>query len=207
MQTVLQDPSQQREHQGHEGHGRLVSQSYEKSGAFGSSRANAADGGDAGARPHGGPPLALMVRTGGAIVTKTVDATPRPSDYWVQTDVVLPVQFRDADVAPRRSARRLRLAVLRAAIDDVQRYAHSTSEHGRRRHDEALDWLASDDVTEPFAFENVCAALGLDPGYVRRGLWRLREAEPGRVMPRLWPRRKSAGTPGRRQRRGARRAA
>lgn len=52
-------------------------------------------------------------------------------------------------------------AVLQAALDDVQR-------GDARGH--ALEWVASTDRAWPYSFENLCDALEMDAGDVRREL-------------------------------------
>lgn len=73
---------------------------------------------------------------------------------------------------------RLRWAILEEAIGCLQQ--HSTLNHSnsgreisvsrKRLGKEAEDWLLSDDTSYLFAFVNICDALGIDPGYLRKGL-------------------------------------
>ena len=67
--------------------------------------------------------------------------------------------------------KRLMLAVLEDAIGLFCRHRHAQGRR-RRRVAEAVIWLWSDSRDGPFAFVNVCEALGLDPLYVRAGLVR-----------------------------------
>ena len=41
--------------------------------------------------------------------------------------------------------------------------------------DEAREWLFTDGEEHIFSFNSVCSSLGLDPGYIRRGLKRWEE--------------------------------
>ena len=43
---------------------------------------------------------------------------------------------------------------------------------------EAEEWLFSDDARGPFSFVSICAVLGLEPPYLRRGLRRWRQGGP-----------------------------
>jgi hypothetical protein len=87
---------------------------------------------------------------------------------------ILPVQYLEAASArvglPHR---KLMLAVLQTAIDDV-RGARSPGgiggPGGGREHDGARAWVASQDRSWPFSFENVCEAVGIDAGALRRAL-------------------------------------
>lgn len=99
-------------------------------------------------------------------------------DVRGQTDaMILPPQFQ-AEVQSRRDPeRRLRLAVLEDAIRYFQRYAHSVDRRERALYEDAVDWIASPDRTEPYSFENVCAALCLDPDRLRQRLYRGRQAQ------------------------------
>jgi hypothetical protein len=72
--------------------------------------------------------------------------------------------------------RRLLLAILTDAIVTFQARAASPRRAERRAFDEAARWLFSDDRSWPCSFVNVCEALGIEPGPLRRALieWRRR---------------------------------
>jgi hypothetical protein len=59
-------------------------------------------------------------------------------------------------------------AVLQAALDDVRDGTARTA---------ALAYVASSDRLWPFSFENLCDALDMDAGNVRRQIWSS-EVEP-----------------------------
>ena len=86
--------------------------------------------------------------------------------------VMLPVQYlRRAGAHLTAPHRRLMLAVLQAVVDDCQEPPHPGAERtARRAHEEAMAYVASTDRSWPFSFENLCEAVGLDPGFVRREL-------------------------------------
>lgn len=48
---------------------------------------------------------------------------------------------------------------------------------------DAEAWLLNDDVEWPFSFVNICAALGLEPTYVRRGLIQWKEQQTKQTPP------------------------
>ena len=87
---------------------------------------------------------------------------------------ILPTQYLER--AGARAAlphRRLMLAVLQTAIDDVRstRPLDGVDNRGNgREHDGARAWVASQDRTWPFSFENVCEAVGIDSTALRRAL-------------------------------------
>lgn len=70
----------------------------------------------------------------------------------------------------------LMLAVLADAVECFGRHSGSRDVVRMRIFQEAQDWLFSDDEKEPFSFLNLCDALELDPGYIRRGVlnWKWR---------------------------------
>lgn len=65
---------------------------------------------------------------------------------------------------------RLALALIEDAILTVRATDGVRTARAHRLAAEAWAWLASRDASHPFAFENVCDCLGLDPGWIRRGL-------------------------------------
>ena len=65
---------------------------------------------------------------------------------------------------------RLALALIEDAILTVRATDGVQTTRAHRLAAEAWACLASRDASHPFAFENVCDYLGLDPGWIRRGL-------------------------------------
>ena len=59
-------------------------------------------------------------------------------------------------------------AVLHDAIRTFCACSGSRGARSRRLFDETSQWFASPDVDWPFAFESICAALGIEPGWIRR---------------------------------------
>jgi hypothetical protein len=107
------------------------------------------------------------------------------NSHVLEPDTLLPSQYFDR-VVPEPSMqpeKRLMLAVLEDAVATYQRNASATSRRGRRLFKEAEDWVETSGSSWPFAFENVCVALRLEPEFVRAGLrrWREREAARGPV--------------------------
>ncbi|HEY2386536.1 MAG TPA: hypothetical protein VGK30_06215 [Candidatus Binatia bacterium] len=93
-------------------------------------------------------------------------------DDWLQPDAVLPVQFHAESGVRRDPEHRLRLAVLKDAIRYCREYVDSSDRRERALYEDAVDWIESPDRSEPFAFENVCDAIGLDADYLRERLCR-----------------------------------
>jgi hypothetical protein len=85
----------------------------------------------------------------------------------------------------------LMFAVLKDALETFQRLYEANTRAGRRLFREAEEWIWSDEADRVFAFVHVCDMLGLDPGYLRRGLLKwaaahkseaLRERQPAAAV-------------------------
>jgi hypothetical protein len=81
-------------------------------------------------------------------------------------------RVRHSSVAPLEPEKRLMLAVLEHAVDDLRTYAVVPTGRGRGIFQEVEAWFASS-ATGPFDFEGICQATGLEPDYIRRGLCEL----------------------------------
>jgi len=96
---------------------------------------------------------------------------------------------RFVDALPEDGERRLMLAVLIDAIRGLTAHRPATP-HLRSQRAWLRDraWLQSEDKSAPFSFANICDALGIDAGYVRRCV--LRPAEMQRpIRVRRYPER------------------
>src|SRR3989337_1118784 len=93
-----------------------------------------------------------------------------------QPDVLVADQFA-ATFRARDSLgpeKRLILAVLEEAVHCFQKYISAADRRSRALFRDTEEWIMEENSDWPFSFENSCLALGLNPGYVRRGLlhWR-----------------------------------
>ncbi len=89
-----------------------------------------------------------------------------------EPDTLLPAQFfaafaREGGMVRER---RLMLAVLQDAVECYQKYALARDPKGRMLFEDSREWVDSREREWPFAFENICEVLGLNPEYIRRGL-------------------------------------
>jgi hypothetical protein len=102
---------------------------------------------------------------------------------FLQPDTILPAQFFQSLRTKGRfdGERRLMIAVLEDAVNCFMKQIHATDPKARQLFLDAEEWIAVDDRTWFFAFENVCDTLDLDPDYVREGLFKWRAAERRRV--------------------------
>jgi hypothetical protein len=72
----------------------------------------------------------------------------------------------------RDGEKRLMLAMLESATEDFQKYALANDRRGIELFEAAEEWILATDNPSFFSFENICAHLELDPGYMRKGYLR-----------------------------------
>jgi len=78
----------------------------------------------------------------------------------------------------------LRRAILEDALVCFQKQTVTGGQRVQRLAREAEEWFFTNDYSWPFSFVNVCAALKLDPGYIRLGLKRWRQDPPANPQKR-----------------------
>lgn len=71
--------------------------------------------------------------------------------------------------------KRLMLAILKDAITSFQEYLCARDRRGKSLFREAEEWILDEDRDSVFSFDNVCEALGFEPGYIRKELLRWKE--------------------------------
>lgn len=98
-----------------------------------------------------------------------------------QPEIVIPEQFFALPHGPVCGERSLMLAVLLDAVEMFRKTAHKWDEVGA--FEEAYDYLAADDYDYAFSCVNICSVLGIDVGYLRKGL-RQRYFASKPVLPR-----------------------
>lgn len=110
-------------------------------------------------------------------VTEERTATP------LEPDTLVPAQYFDrvGSDAAFQPEKRLMLAVLEEAIATFQRHVMADNRRSQRLVEEVEDWTSGAVADWPFSFENVCAALNLEPEYLRAGMARWKAAELNRV--------------------------
>jgi hypothetical protein len=99
-----------------------------------------------------------------------------------QPDTTLASQYfdslrRQTELYPEKT---LLLAVLEDGIRSFQDNIGATDTKGRQLLAEAEEWIFGDGSDWLFTFENICAILGLNPEYLRKGLRRWKEAKAAR---------------------------
>jgi hypothetical protein len=95
-----------------------------------------------------------------------------------QPDILAPAQYFDGLMKEQARApeRDLALAMLEDAVMCFQKYLKSTREKERHLFAETEEWFLSDDRDWVFSFLNLCDFLGLDPEFLRKGLFRWKDA-------------------------------
>jgi hypothetical protein len=82
---------------------------------------------------------------------------------------ILRAQDGERSIALLEGEKRLMLAVLERAVEDIRTYANVPTGRGRWLFREVAAWFDSSE-TGPFDFEGICQATGLDPDFIRRGV-------------------------------------
>jgi hypothetical protein len=99
-------------------------------------------------------------------------------------EVILPSQYFIATPADLTPSQRLHLAILEDALECAINL--SASRRAVRLRSEARYWIFSDSATALVAFDEVCGALNINPGYLRAGLnRRIGAARSGATLPRV----------------------
>lgn len=100
----------------------------------------------------------------------------------LSNETVLPAQFFPSATGQRleRPEAALMLAVLEDALACFQHGFVSGTRRAHRLAREAKAWFSSDDDHWLFSFVSICAALGLEPSYIRR---EVTQWEHGRPLP------------------------
>jgi hypothetical protein len=94
-------------------------------------------------------------------------------------DTLLPAQYFDrfASEAAFQPEKRLMLAVLEEAIATYQRHVSSQTRRSKRLVEDVEEWVNGTESESSFSFDNICAALDLEPEYLRSGMARWKAAE------------------------------
>jgi hypothetical protein len=87
----------------------------------------------------------------------------------LEPDVFLPSQFYGAGGLSRKleGEKRLMIAVLKDAVECLEKYRGSRSSTGRSNYENAIEWVMDNSTDWLFSFTNICDLLGFDPEYMR----------------------------------------
>jgi hypothetical protein len=96
-----------------------------------------------------------------------------------EPDVLAPAEFTDLRARAALDRERLLMyAVLEDALSCYRQYAGSRLPRTRQLHQDAREWVASEDRSSLFAFQTICDALDIDPNMIRGRLraWEAQQA-------------------------------
>ncbi len=94
------------------------------------------------------------------------------SGSFFEPDIMLPEQFNSPDqIGIDGGERKLMAAILSDGVEAFLEQVHNHISGNSTRLD-AIDWVEDKDSAYVFSFDNVCSALGINPEYLRLGLFR-----------------------------------
>ena len=87
----------------------------------------------------------------------------------LEPDTFLPSQFYGNRVLSRHLAgeKRLMIAILRDAVECLEKYRGDRNSSGKELYQNALEWVADKNTEWLFSFDNIFELLGFDPDYMR----------------------------------------
>jgi hypothetical protein len=90
----------------------------------------------------------------------------------LEPDVFLPSQFYGTGGLSRQldGEKRLMIAILKDAVECLNKYRGARSSLGISQYQNALEWVEDEGTEWLFSFNNICDLLGFDPDYLRKVL-------------------------------------
>src|SRR5262245_47856517 len=90
----------------------------------------------------------------------------------LEPDIYLPLQFYGAGGLSRKleGEKRLMIAILKDAVECLEKYRAARSGIGRVQYQNAIEWVEDTGTEWLFSFTNICDLLGFDPHYLREVL-------------------------------------
>lgn len=102
----------------------------------------------------------------------------------LEPDTCLPSQFYGNKGLSRQleGEKRLMIAILKDAVECLEKYRGSRNSSGRELYQNALEWIEDKSTGWLFSFNNICGLLGFDPDYMREFLLKREQklAKPSR---------------------------
>jgi hypothetical protein len=98
----------------------------------------------------------------------------------LEPDSVLPAQFYGEKGLPRQleGEKRLMLAILKDALECLDKYREAKTSSSRDLYHNALQWIQDKGTDWLFTFANICDLLGIDPDYLREFLLKREHGTP-----------------------------
>jgi hypothetical protein len=90
----------------------------------------------------------------------------------LEPDIFVPSQFYGTGGLSRQleGEKRLMIAILKDAVECLDKYRGARNSSGRSLYENALEWVQDKGTEWLFSFTNICDLLGFDPEYVREVL-------------------------------------
>jgi len=87
----------------------------------------------------------------------------------LEPDIFLPSQFYGNGGLSRQleGEKRLMIAILKDAVECLDKYRSARSSAARSLYQNALEWVQDKSTDWLFSFTNICDLLGFDPEYLR----------------------------------------
>src|SRR5690242_9919476 len=105
----------------------------------------------------------------------------------LEPDIFLPSQFYGSGGLSREleGEKRLMIAVLKDAVECLEKYRSARNGSGRSNYENAIEWVTDNDTDWLFSFTNICDLLGFDPEYLRDVLLKRENRYIKPVRPRM----------------------
>lgn len=106
----------------------------------------------------------------------------------LEPDIFLPSQFYGTAGLSRQleGEKRLMIAILKDAVECLDKYRDAKSSSGRCHYENALEWVEDTGTSWLFSFNNICDLLGFDPAYLREVLLRKEGRSEKRIVGRVY---------------------
>ena len=90
----------------------------------------------------------------------------------LEPDIFLPSQFYGNGGLSRKleGEKRLMIAILKDAVECLEKYRESRSDTGKISYQNAIEWVEDTDTEWLYSFTSICDLLGFDPHYLREQL-------------------------------------
>ena len=90
----------------------------------------------------------------------------------LEPDTCLPSQFWGNRGLSRQleGEKRLMIAIMKDAVECLEKYRNARSSAGRELYQNALEWIEDQGTGWLFSFNNIRGLLGFDPDYMRESL-------------------------------------
>ena len=90
----------------------------------------------------------------------------------LEPDIFLPSQFYGNGGLSRKleGEKRLMIAILKDAVECLEKYRGSRSDTGKISYQSAIEWVEDTDTDWLYSFTSICDLLGFDPHYLREQL-------------------------------------